>query len=62
MVTVQALPHLLIGLGSVFGLLAAGLWWRRAFGRSATNADLATSLALGFASSGYLLGRVVGTF
>ena len=65
----------LIGLGAVCGLIAAGMWLsvvRNIASRSKTDqpprwsivssAATFTALSLGLASAGYLLGRLMGRF
>ena len=65
----------LIGLGAVCGLIAAGMWFsvvRNIASRSETNqpprwslissAATFTAFSLGLASAGYLLGRFTGRF
>jgi small-conductance mechanosensitive channel len=60
--SLQSLPHVLIGLGAIAGIVAAGGWLRRSQGARVSSADFATGLALGLASLGYLLGRFTGSF
>lgn len=61
----RSAPHVLLAGAAVVGLLAASAWWRLGRAKSAEaqqQAHLATSVAFGLASIGYLLGRFLGTF
>ena len=63
----QQAAHTLTVIGALFGLVAAWFWAKVRWGKNAQSdklgdAPLWTAGALGFASLGYLLGRLTGTF
>lgn len=63
----QQAAHALCAIGALFGLAAAWFWAKVRWGKEVQSgklgdAPLWTAGAMGFASLGYLLGRIAGTF